>query len=240
MYSIKKDSIYLYEIKKSKFYTLLYKIDNEENIKKYLEEVKNTYKDATHYCYAYKINNLKKCSDDGEPSQTAGKPMLDVLAGHELCNVAAVVTRYFGGTLLGTGPLTRAYLQSAKEALNCSKLAQKMQGVKCTLVLDYQTYGKFERLSVQMQIPVNNVDYAQYVTVDMIVPVDKKNAFEKKLTDITMGDADITWYDTVSFAYSKENKTSMKYDVLCRTAESLPKDYDENPYSFREYFLNAD
>ena len=93
MYSIKKDSIYLYEIKKSKFYTLLYKINDEKEIDKYLKEVKDTYKDATHYCYAYKIKSIKKCSDDGEPSGTAGLPILEVLDKKNIDNILCIVVR---------------------------------------------------------------------------------------------------------------------------------------------------
>ena len=102
-------------IKNSRFICLLYQVNNIEEINKYLDEAKKTYKDATHYCYAYIIDNISKCSDDGEPSNTAGLPMLQVLKHNNLNNVLCIVIRYFGKILLGAGGLVRAYSKSVTE-----------------------------------------------------------------------------------------------------------------------------
>ena len=104
-------------IKKSKFITKLYNIDNEDEVKNIIENLKKEYKKATHICYAYSINGKEKAVDDGEPSHTAGLPILNVIHLKKLNNVLIVVIRYFGGIKLGAGPLTRAYSKSASEII---------------------------------------------------------------------------------------------------------------------------
>ena len=146
MYSIKKDTVYLYEIKKSKFYTLLYKIDDEKEINDYLKKVKDTYKDATHYCYAYKINNLKKCSDDGEPSGTAGLPILEVLDKKNIDNILCIVVRYFGGIKLGAGGLIRAYANAVKEAIDNNEIVELTEGLEIKLAVSYEDKKDIEYL----------------------------------------------------------------------------------------------
>ena len=116
LYSIKENSNYQIEIKNSKFIGCLFKINCKEEVTQLLETVKNTYKDATHYCYAYILEDSQKASDDGEPGGTAGMPILNVLQSNNLINVLAVVIRYFGGIKLGAGGLLRAYSEAANEA----------------------------------------------------------------------------------------------------------------------------
>ena len=104
-------------IKKSKFITKLYNIDNVDDVESILNNLKNEYKKATHFCYAYSINGKEKAYDDGEPSHTAGLPILNVIHMKKLNNTLIVVIRYFGGVKLGAGPLTRAYSKSASEII---------------------------------------------------------------------------------------------------------------------------
>ena len=106
------------EINKSRFITLLYKVDNIDLIKEKLDLVKDLYKDATHYCYAYIIDNNKKSSDDGEPGGTAGVPIMEVLLKNDLNYVLCVVVRYFGGIKLGAGGLVRAYTKTTSLAVS--------------------------------------------------------------------------------------------------------------------------
>ena len=108
----------IYEIKNSKFITLLYKIDDDFNLDEILNEVKDKYPKATHYCYAYRLIGKEKSSDDGEPGGTAGIPMLNVLIKEDIVNILAITVRYFGGIKLGAGGLTRAYSNSTIEAIN--------------------------------------------------------------------------------------------------------------------------
>lgn len=125
-------------IKNSKFITILIKITNEKEIKEKLKQVKEDYPKATHYCYTYKIGeNIKKSSDDGEPSGTAGLPMLNILDKENITNVLAITIRYFGGIKLGAGGLIRAYSNSVKEALNKVNTNELINGYLVTITFPY-------------------------------------------------------------------------------------------------------
>lgn len=125
-------------IKNSKFITILIKITNEKEIKEKLKQVKEDYPKATHYCYTYKIGeNIKKASDDGEPSGTAGLPMLNILDKENITNVLAITIRYFGGIKLGAGGLIRAYSNSVKEALNKVNTNELINGYLVTITFPY-------------------------------------------------------------------------------------------------------
>lgn len=122
--------------KKSRFIATVIPVKTEDEALEFIERTRKKYWNATHNCFAYVLGEqfeIQRCSDDGEPSGTAGKPMLDVLLGEEIHNAAVVVTRYFGGTLLGTGGLVRAYSGAVKEGLACSTIITKMQGVNYIL-----------------------------------------------------------------------------------------------------------
>jgi len=146
MYSIKNNINKLYEIEKSKFYTYIYKIDNINEINNYLNELKNEYKDATHYCYAYIVDGMEKCSDDGEPSGTAGIPILNILKQNNLNHVLCVVIRYFGGIKLGAGGLVRAYGNSAKEALNKTTIIELNEGYLIKIIFSYDNIKQVDYL----------------------------------------------------------------------------------------------
>ncbi len=125
-------------IKKSKFITFLYKIDSLNSINDILDKLKIEYKDATHICYAYILNEQEKCFDDGEPSGTAGLPILNVLKKNTLTNTLAVVIRYFGGVKLGAGGLIRAYSSSIIEALKLTEIIELTEGYLIELEFDYE------------------------------------------------------------------------------------------------------
>lgn len=135
--------------KKSRFIATVRLVETEEEALAFIEEMKKKYWNATHNCFAYVIGERRecvRCSDDGEPSGTAGKPMLDVLLGEELYNTAVVVTRYFGGTLLGTGGLVRAYSKAVQEGLAQSDLIEKQYGNILEIGTDYNGVGKIQYL----------------------------------------------------------------------------------------------
>ena len=137
--------------KKSRFIATVVPVNTEEEALEFVEKTRKKYWDARHNCFAYIIGErgqLQRCSDDGEPNGTAGKPMLDVLLGNELRNVAVVVTRYFGGTLLGTGGLVRAYSGAVKAGLDASVVITKILGVKLHIETDYTTFGKIPKTDV--------------------------------------------------------------------------------------------
>ena len=130
-----------------------------------------------------------RCSDDGEPSGTAGKPMLEVLQNNGLKNVVAVVTRYFGGTLLGTGGLVRAYTQATQEALKEACIAIMTPVSIMTIRTDYNAIGKIKYVLAQENITVQNEEYTTDVVVTAAVPLDDKDGLVKKLTEVTNGKA---------------------------------------------------
>lgn len=136
MYSIDRNITYEYEINKSKFITKLYYIDDMTKIDDIMRNIKKEYKDATHYCYAYIIDSKSKACDDGEPSGTAGIPILNVLEKNNLNNILCIVIRYFGGIKLGAGGLVRAYTNSVSEAIK-NNIVKYTKGYHIRLVFDY-------------------------------------------------------------------------------------------------------
>ena len=137
MYSIQKNVENTIIIKKSKFICKLYRINNLEEINNILEKLKKEYNDSTHICYAYIIDSKERCNDNGEPSGTAGMPMLNVLKKNNLDHILAVVIRYFGGIKLGAGGLTRAYSNSTIEAINNSKIIELVKGFYLQIEFDF-------------------------------------------------------------------------------------------------------
>ena len=153
MYTISENSKYKYELieKNSKFVALLYKI-NTADISAILETVKKEYPDATHYCYAYIAGNIKKSSDDGEPSGTAGTPILKVLESNDLTNTLCIVVRYFGGIKLGANGLIRAYTKSAANALKEVTLKELQAGYNINLTFPYQMVKEVDYLLKDIKI----------------------------------------------------------------------------------------
>lgn len=138
MNSIKENYIYEEIIKKSKFITYLYKINSEKEIKDILSNIKLKHKDSTHVCYAYRLNELEKCIDDGEPSGTAGMPILNILKKENLNFILCIVVRYFGGIKLGAGGLIRAYGGSCKNALKHCEIVTIEKGVIVDITFSYE------------------------------------------------------------------------------------------------------
>lgn len=138
MYSIKDNIENTTIIKKSKFITKLYKINNINEANKVLEIIKKEYKDSTHICYAYIVNNQEKCFDDGEPSGTAGIPILNVLKKNNLTNILGIVIRYFGGIKLGAGGLVRAYSNSVNDTIKLANIIELEEGYLIELEFNYE------------------------------------------------------------------------------------------------------
>ena len=155
-------------IKNSKFICLLYQVNEVEQVYSYLEKAKNNYKDATHYCYAYIINNISKCSDDGEPSGTAGLPVLEVFRKNDITNFACVVTRYFGGIKLGAGGLVRAYSSCASLALKENIIVPIVEFTTIQLSFDYSYLDIIENRLKEYEII--NRSFTNNVTMDVKIP----------------------------------------------------------------------
>ena len=181
--------------KKSRFIATVRLVKTEEEALSFIEEMRKKYWNATHNCYAYVIGERKetmRCSDDGEPSGTAGKPMLDVLLGEDLYNTAVVVTRYFGGTLLGTGGLVRAYSKAVQEGLAGSRIITKPHGIRLEIGTDYNGVGKLQYLFGQRGIPITDSRYTEDVKLQVLVPKSEENAVKKAVTEATSARASIT------------------------------------------------
>ena len=146
MYTIKCDIDNTIIIKNSKFICCLYKVADIKKIEYYLKEIRNIYKDATHYCYAYIIDNYKKFSDDNEPGGTAGSPIMQVLEKNNLNYVLCIVIRYFGGIKLGAGGLVRAYSKSVVECLNNSDIIKLVKGKNITIKFNYDKINTIDNI----------------------------------------------------------------------------------------------
>lgn len=180
--------------KKSRFIAQIRPVKSEEEALAFVEETRKKYWDARHNCYAYIIKGegatpAARCSDDGEPSQTAGKPILDVLMGEGLMDVCAVVTRYFGGTLLGTGGLVRAYSGAVKEGLENAQILEKKQGIRMEVTTDYNGVGKIQYLAAQEGIDTLDSQYTDKVVFIFLVPEEQEESFKAKLIESTNGRA---------------------------------------------------
>lgn len=183
-----------YEEKKSRFLATVYSIEGEEDAARYIEVARKKYWDARHNCYAFTAgenNELMRFSDDGEPSGTAGKPILEVITGRGLHNCLIIVTRYFGGTLLGTGGLVRAYQKASTDALNNSIAACRIKGSRITVTTDYNSSGKLEYAAQKNGWGLENIIYEADVKLIFAVPEDMCERVIKEITEITSGRAGI-------------------------------------------------
>ena len=190
--------------KKSRFIANVFSVADEEEAQRIIAEMKKKYWDARHNCMAYVINNIQKFSDDGEPQGTAGKPILDVITRRNISNVLIVVTRYFGGVLLGTGGLVRAYQKAANEGIDNSIVAEKMTGFKFEISTDYTGFGKIQYIASNEEVDLINTEYAENVKLLVVCDETKYNGFVKKVTEATAGHAVISDKEKVDF-YKTEN-----------------------------------
>ena len=172
--------------KKSEFLANVFSVHSEEDVASSLEKIRKQYWDANHHCYAYIIGNdgpggdIKKFSDDGEPSQTAGKPMMDVLENECIHDCLVVVTRYFGGTLLGTGGLVRAYQGAAKDGLAHSVICERIEGKILSYTLDYDFYGRIQRMAESGALYIKSTDFSDKVNIRIVVDKSQsKNIIDK-------------------------------------------------------------
>lgn len=184
----------IYEIKNSKFITLLYKIDNNFNLDNILKEVKDKYPKANHYCYAYRLINKEKASDDGEPGGTAGIPMLNVLIKEDIINILVIIVRYFGGIKLGAGGLIRAYTKSLTTALEDIKYINLIDGYLVKIEEDYSNQKQLDYLLKNVKIIdkqfINTIIYTIEISKDNINILNSYNykIIEERLIEKTLTD----------------------------------------------------
>lgn len=189
--------------KKSRFIATVRPVESEDEAVSFINETKKKYWDARHNCSAFVIGKrqeLTRCSDDGEPAGTAGRPMLDVLLKENIHNAAVVVTRYFGGVLLGTGGLVSAYQQATKAGLSASEIIEKKDGAVLFIRTDYTGIGRLQYLFAQEKITVMDTAYEADVLVKAVIPENDKKRIEKTIIEQTNGTAKLEWGDEVTFA----------------------------------------
>lgn len=193
MKTIKYNITHEYIIQKSKFISMLYQVNNEEEVINILNRLKLEFKDATHICYAYIINNIKRFQDDGEPSGTAGMPILNVLENQKLNLILAVVIRYFGGIKLGAGGLVRAYTTSVVEALENQDLGEIVSGYKVTITFKYNnsklvdnTLKNYQIINKEFNSEITyivNIPKTEYIKIENII---ENNVHSIKKEDILL------------------------------------------------------
>ena len=180
--------------KKSRFIATVCPVNSEEDAAAFIEKIKKKYWDARHHCHAFVIgerNEISRCSDDGEPSGTAGKPMLDVLLGAGLHNVCVVVTRYFGGTLLGTGGLVRAYGQAVSEGLANSMIVEKMMSCRMKIYTDYNGIGKIQYILGKSRAITVNTEYTERVVMEIWIEKGLSEGLCREIVEATGAKAGI-------------------------------------------------
>ena len=200
-----------YTEKKSRFIADLFYVENEEEAEAALSAVRKEFYDARHHCSALILQpsgssqQILRSSDDGEPQGTAGHPMLDVLAGASLVNVLAVVTRYFGGTLLGTGGLVRSYTKALQDAIEKSILIERRNGIPLTVTADYTAVGKLEYYFAKEELPALAKEYGQNVRTTLLVPAERIARVRNEITQMTGGKAGMEEAESIEYAVLNGN-----------------------------------
>ena len=176
--------------KKSRFIATTEPVETEEEALAFIERTRKKYWDARHNCSAFSVGTEQvttRCSDDGEPSGTAGKPILEVISGSGIHNIVVVVTRYFGGTLLGTGGLVRAYTDATRAGIENSDIVEKIPGRRVDIAMDYTDLGKLQYLLAQNEVLTEDTEYTDKVIIHALFPESDKEMLKKKITEATSG-----------------------------------------------------
>ena len=181
------ESVAEYTEKRSRFIATVRHCDTEEEALAFIEEMRSKYWDARHNVFAYCVGNTARFSDDGEPHGTAGKPMLEVINGEDVKNLAVVVTRYFGGILLGGGGLVRAYTHSAKIGIDAAEIITLSKWTVCEIQCEYTFYGKLETFIRDFGGVIEDSDFGENVTLKFRIKKGLEENFDKKLQDLSNG-----------------------------------------------------
>ena len=190
--------------KKSEFIGYLAPVSTEEEAVKFVAEIRAMHPKARHNCYAYILreNNTARHSDDGEPQGTAGAPIYEVLRKEGLTDIACVVTRYFGGILLGAGGLTRAYAKGAKDAVNAAQIKLMCEAVLVEISLDYSLYGRLAAIFAEFGAKVNSEDFSEQVTVCVHVRAELSEQLRNRLVDVCNGKVSVEEKDKIWFDFA--------------------------------------
>lgn len=197
-FTVKNQGTAEFEEKKSTFIGNIKRVYNEDEAKAFINEIKGQHKEARHNVYAYMIGEnkgIQRYSDDGEPQGTGGIPVLEVLKKNDVTDVVVVVTRYFGGILLGTGGLARAYSKGAADALKEANIVEKVLGFSMNITIDYDKLGKMQYICESNNWFIENTDYEDKVTIHIYCKSTLKEMMEKAFIEATSGKAIISCDD---------------------------------------------
>ena len=189
-FTIKDESKAEFEEKKSIFIGHAKRVESEDEAKVYIHSVKSRHKEARHNVYAYIIGESKgiqRYSDDGEPQGTGGIPMLEVLKKSDITDVVVVVTRYFGGILLGTGGLARAYSKGASLAIKEAGIVEKVKGISLEIVIEYDLLGKVQYICAQEKFYIEHIEYTEKVKIKILCQFSYLEKLKSKITEVTSG-----------------------------------------------------
>lgn len=194
--------------KKSEFIGYAKRCESEEEAKAFVSEIKNKHKQATHNCFAYVIGEnmgIQRYRDDGEPQGTAGIPILEVMKKSNVTDCAIVVTRYYGGILLGTGGLTRAYTKGASIALKAGGIVEKVNGVRLLFHMDYDMLGKIQYKCNENNWYIQDTEYTDKVVVHILAEIEKASDIEKEIIEISNGKIKVDKQDEGIY-FKEENR----------------------------------
>ncbi|WP_234119359.1 YigZ family protein [Clostridium hydrogenum] len=207
-FTIRKEACAEFEERKSVFIGHAKRVETESEAKEFVEKIKKEHKDATHNVYAYIVGRdmlIQKCTDDGEPQGTAGVPVLDVIKKNGITDVAIVVTRYFGGILLGTGGLVRAYSKGASEAVNESGIVEKVLGVQITIILNYELLGKLQYHFSIKNWHIEDILYTDKVEIKFNFESQYLDKIKKEISEICSGKCEFK-IDKEGYYFKSENR----------------------------------
>ncbi|KMT21252.1 YigZ family protein [Clostridium cylindrosporum] len=210
-YTILKNLEVSFEEKKSQFICNIKRISNEKEAMEFVGEIKEKYKDARHNVFAYVTNNRisMRYSDDGEPQGTAGPPVLEVLKREQLNDVVVVVTRYFGGIMLGAGGLIRAYGASCKQGIDAGIKVKRLEGCRFNITCDYEKYGKINNYLQALNIKIEEVNFLENVTIDVISLKKDFDSIKNEIIEMMNGNNIISEEKTVQ-CFVDENEVLME------------------------------
>jgi len=191
-FTIKDESKAEFKEKKSIFIGHVKRVETEDEAKEFIQKVKNQHKEARHNVYAYIIGEnkmIQRYSDDGEPHGTGGIPMLEVIKKSEITDVVVVVTRYFGGILLGTGGLARAYSKGASLAIKEAGVVEKVKGISLEIVIEYDLLGKLQHICAESNNHIENIEYTEKVKIEILCDISNLEKLESQITEVSSGKA---------------------------------------------------
>ncbi|MCY6353909.1 YigZ family protein [Clostridium sp. ZS2-4] len=197
-FTVRNEARDQFEEKKSLFIGHAKRVYSEEEAREFIDKIKNEYKEARHNVYAYAIGKnmgIQRYSDDGEPQGTGGVPALEVIKRKGITDVVVVITRYFGGILLGTGGLARAYSKGASIAIEKAEIVEKVEGVEIHITIDYDLLGKVQYLCGQNQWHIEDTEYTDKVCLKILTPVENAEKVKAEIVGATSGKSEFKLYD---------------------------------------------